>query len=121
MRIQTFQNKKGIIHGSDPKRIGCERAGVLRIGKTEISITPGAESIMPMLFNGCTGNYPATFLASDGEVYTIEKVLVKGGWIQPPDSTAMELMELRCRTDKAEERLAELERIFDTNSLNFII
>lgn len=84
-------------------------------------MTPGTDSIMPMLFNGCTGDYPATFTTSNGEVYALEKVAVRGGWVQPPDSTAMELMELRCRADRADERLAELEGIFDTNSLNFII
>lgn len=121
MKLTLFHNKKGLIHGPDPKRIECDRVGVLRIGKAEISITPGVESIMPMLFNGCTGDYPAMFITSDGETYTLEKVTVRGGWIQPPDSTAMELMELRCRADRAEERLSELESIFDTNSLNFLI
>lgn len=121
MKITIFHNKKGLIHGSDPKRIGCDRAGILVIGKTEVGITPGADSIMPMIFNGCTGDYPATFTTSDGEVYTLEKVAVRGGWIQPPPATTVELMELRCRADAAEEKIEELSRIFDTNSLNFLI
>ena len=60
-------------------------------------------------------------IREDGEDYTLEKVSVRGGWIQPPDPTTVELMELRCRADRAEERLSELEGLFDTNSLNFII
>jgi hypothetical protein len=121
MKIQTFRDKKGLIYGSDPKRIGCDKAGVLKIGKAEIAITPGEDSIMPMLFNGCSGDYDATFTTSDGEVYKLEKVAVRGGWIQPPPPTTVELMELRCRADAAEERLEELSSIFDTNSLNFLI
>lgn len=32
MIIQTFKNMKGIIYGEDPKRIGCDKSGVLKIG-----------------------------------------------------------------------------------------
>lgn len=121
MKITLFKNMKGLIHGSDPKRIRCDLRGVLRIGKTEVNIIPTEDSIMPMLFQGCTGDYDATFTTSDGKVYNLEKVAVRGGWIQPPPPTTVELMELRHRTDIAEERIEELSNIFDTNSLNFII
>lgn len=121
MKITTFKNMKGLIHGGDPKRIGCDKAGVLKIGKALINISPGEDSIMPMLFNGCTGDYDATFTTSDGVEYKLEKVAVRDGWIKPPPPTTVELMELRLRADKAEEKLEELSNIFDTNSLNFLI
>lgn len=121
MKITTFRNMKGLIHGGDPKRIGCDKAGVLKIGKVEINISPGEDSIMPMLFNGCSGDYEATFTTSSGVVYRLEKVAVRGGWIAPPPPTTVELMELRCRADAAEEKIEELSNIFDTNSLNFLI
>jgi hypothetical protein len=121
MKITIFNNKKGLIHGPNPKRIGCETAGVLKIGATELSLPAGADVIMPMLFNGCTGDYPGTFTTLEGEVYTLEKVAVRGGWVQPPHPTTVELMELRCRADEAEDRIASLEGLFDTNALNFLI
>lgn len=128
MKIQTFKNLKGLIHGSDPKRIGCDIEGILRIGATEINISPGADSIMPMLFHGATGNYEATFTDKHGIVYNLERVAVRSGWIQPPPETTVELMDLRCRADEAEEerdtlrdQIRELSEIFDTNSLNFLI
>ena len=121
MKITLFKNMKGLIHGSDPKRIGCDKRGILRIGKTEVNIIPTEQAIMPLLFQGCTGDYDATFTTPSGEVYSLEKVAVRGGWIQPPPPTTVELMELRRRTDIAEERIEELSNIFDTNSLNFII
>ena len=121
MKLTTFNNMKGLIHGSDPKRIGCDKAGVLKIGKVEINLTPEEDSIMPMLFNGCTGDYEATFTDKLGRVYHLEKVAVRGGWIQSPPATTVELMELRCRADAAEEKIEELSGIFDTNSLNFLI
>ena len=34
MTITLFNNKKGLLHGPDPKRIVCEADGVLRIGTT---------------------------------------------------------------------------------------
>lgn len=128
MKITIFKNMKGLIHGSDPKRIGCDKEGVLKIGNTEVTISPGADSIMPLLFHGATGDYEATFTDNHGKVYRLEKVAVRGGRIAPPPPTAVEIMELRCRADAAEdecealrEKIRELENIFDTNSLNFLI
>lgn len=121
MKITTFKNMKGLIHGGDPKRIGADVAGTLKIGKVEVNIIPTEDSIMPMLFNGCSGNYDATFTTREGVVYNLEKVAVRGGWIAPPPPTTVELMELRCRADAAEDKLEELSNIFDTNSLNFLI
>jgi hypothetical protein len=128
MKITTFNNGKGLIHGNDPKRIGCDKDGVLRIGQTEVSISSKADSILPPLINGGTGDYDATFTDVCGMVYHLEKVAIRGGRIAPPPPVAVELMELRCRADVAEqecerlrEEIRELKNIFDTNSLNFLI
>lgn len=128
MKIQTFKNMKGLIHGADTKRIGCDKEGILKIGQTEVRISPDEDSIIPSLFNGCTGSYSATFTDAKGDVYELDKVEVRGGRIVPPTQTALEIMELRCRLDemddkliRMEERLEVLAKIFDTNSLNFLI
>lgn len=128
MKIATFKNMKGLIHGSDPKRIGGDLEGVLKIGTTEISISPEADSIMPTLIHGGTGDYPAVFTDRLGREFDLGVVEVRGGRISPPPATAVEIMELRCRADAAEEeckalwqRVESLEKIFDTNSLNFLI
>ena len=128
MKIQTFRNMKGIIHGSDPKRIGCEKSGILKIGNTEIKISHEEDAILPSLFHGATGDYDATFTDEQGSVYTLAKVAVRGGRIAPPSPTDVEIMELHCRADIAEaerdalqDRVYELEHIFDTDSLNFLI
>ena len=128
MKIQTFKNRQGLIYDKNPKRISCDLEGVLKIGSIEISITPGTDALMPDLFHGATGDYPATFTTKSGEVYDLGKVKVRVGVIAPPPSTAVELMDLRCRAEIAEaerdairEKLHELSNIFDTNSLNFLI
>lgn len=128
MKICTFKNKKGLIYGTDYKRIGCDKAGILKIGSTEVSISPDKESILPVLFNGVSGVYKATFTGSDGTVYELANVTIRGGRIAPPPENAVEFMELRCRTELLEELCVELQRqiqelsnIFDTNSLNFLI
>ena len=125
MKITLFKNGKGLIHGDDPKRISCDKDGVLNVGTTEVTVS--GTSIMPQLFHGVTGDYKATFTSGD-EVYELEKVAVRGGWIAPPPPTSVELMELRCRAEEAEAELEvlrgkirELAEIFDTNSLNFLI
>ena len=128
MRIQTFRNKKGLIYGDDPKRIGSDKSGILKIGSTEIIVSADNESILPVLFNGCTGVYKATFTDSVGEIYELDNVTIRGGRIASPPENAVEFMELRCRADELEARLEQIEdqirelsNIFDTNSLNFLI
>ena len=128
MKIQTFRNGKALIHGSDPKRIGCDKKGVLKIGNTEIQISPETDSIMPLLFHGACADYNATFTTDEGIVYTLEKVAVRGGHICAPPALVLEIMELRCKLDEADiereqmwAKMRELENIFDTDSLNFLI
>jgi hypothetical protein len=127
MKIQTFNNMKGLIYGSDPKRILCEKEGVLRIGSTEIPLSADKEEMMPSLFNGSDGDYSASYEA-EGKVYDLGKVSVRGGRVSAPPQSAVEMMELRYRADKAEaeidvlkEEIEYLKGIFDTNSLNFLI
>lgn len=121
MQITVFKNGRGLIHGSDPKRIRADCPGILRIGKTEIEVEAQADLIMPMLFYGATGDYPASFTSQDGRRYQLEPVCVRGGWIQPPLPIAVEIMELRVLAEEAAARLDTLEHLFDTNALNFLI
>ena len=93
-----------------------------------MKISADAETIMPVLFNGCTGVYGATFTDKYGDVFDLGKVTVRGGRIDPPPQTAVEYMELRVRAEALEARCNALEEevfrlknIFDTNSLNFLI
>lgn len=127
MKLCTFKNNKGLIYGTDSKRIGCDKSGTLKIGSTEINISSEREAVMPILFNGVSGVYKATFTASDG-TYELANVTVRGGRIVPPPENAVEFMELRCRLEALEAlseqiqiQIRELSNIFDTNSLNFLI
>lgn len=121
MKITLFKNKKGLIHGTDPRRISCDRAGILHVGKTQIEVTSDGNAVMPMLFYGATGEFAASFADENGETYDLGNAVVHAGWIRPPSPEAVELMELRVRADEAEDRLEMLEGLFDTNALNFII
>ena len=128
MKIQLFKNDKGIIHGLDPKRITCDIGGVLKIGSAKITVEPSVENIFPLLFNGATGKYRASFTSEIGTEYELAVVTVKGGRVLPPTETALEMAELRSTLEYLEDRCAKMEEdienlknIFDTNSLNFII
>lgn len=128
MTVQLFRNNKGLIHGSDSKRISCSLDGTLKIGTAEVKISANTEEVMPALFNGASGTYSATFTSSIGNVYVLENVAIKAGRIVPPSQISVELMELRCRYEAIEtefealkEEHIKLANIFDTNSLNFLI
>lgn len=127
MTITTFKNMKGLIHGKNPKRIRCKQEGTLKIGQTDVKVT-SENTILPILIHGATGQYDATFTTSSGDVYQLEKVDIREGRIVPPPAVAVELMDLRCRADEAERKCEELQKeverldkIFDTNALNFLI
>ena len=128
MILQTFNNLTGLIHGKDNRRISCDQEGVLKIGATEINISPGDEAVMPVLFNGWTGSSKATFTAKGGKVYDLGLVAFKAGRIVNPRPEVVEIAELRAREDIMEKEISslweavqELRNIFDTNSLNFLI
>lgn len=125
MLIQTFKNRKGLIYGEDASHISCDKGGVLRIGSTAVNISAGEESIFPSLPNG---DYKAIFTTADGTVYELERVSVRAGRVLQPPETTLELMALRIRLDEVEEvcksliaKVRDLDNIFDTNSLNFLI
>lgn len=121
MTLTLFKNQKALIHGTDPKRLCAPCSGVLTVGKTEIPLTADEEALMPMLYQGCTGEYEACFTAENGARYALGKIGIRGGWLIPPEPYTVELMELRCRAEEAENRLTALESMFDTNALHFII
>lgn len=128
MKIQTFKNMRAMIYGEDQRRLGADVDGAFKIGTTEVKIKAGEESVLPVFFHGATGRYMATFTDAKGNVYDLGKILVKSGKIAPPSEIEVEMMELRCRADTSEdecealrEKIRELENIFDTNSLNFLI
>lgn len=128
MTVQLFKNNRGLIHGSDSKRICCGLDGTLKIGTAEVKISANTEEVMPNLFNGVSGTYSATFTSTLGNVYELENVAIKAGRIVPPSQISVDLMELRCRYEAIEaefnalkEEHLRLANIFDTNSLNFLI
>jgi hypothetical protein len=93
----------------------------------EIKVTKD-NTILPILIHGATGEYDASFVTKSGNEYRLERVSIRGGRIVPPSDVAMELMDLRCRADSAEKKCEELQKeverldkIFDTNALNFLI
>lgn len=129
MKIKLFLNRKGLLFGDDPRRVLSEVSGELKIGNTVIAVDADKENILPSLFYGASGDFPGTFTeAGTGTVYDLGRIPVRAGRPTPPSDTAVELMELTLRADSAErerdalrEEISELQNIFDTNSLNFII
>lgn len=128
MTITLLNNKTGVIHGEDSKRINCDKQGVLAIGKTSVAISPNNNEIMPLIYHGATGVYTATFTDVLGVAYDLGRVEVHNGRISSPSPFALDLLQLKCRADFAEaeakalrEEIEKLKGIFDTNSLNFLI
>jgi hypothetical protein len=127
MKIQTFNDGTGIIYGDSPSILTCEISGVLNIGGTEFTIDSERETHIPQLFNAASGNFKAEYI-TEKKTYTLRKIKVKRGFIEPPSDDVVEMTYLKARVDevdrKCEKVLAEvarLDKLFDTNSLNFLI
>lgn len=127
MKIQLLMNKTGLIYGDNNKRITCDKSGVLQIGGTNITIEAKKSCVLPILFYGASAVYDATFITCEEE-YNLGKVEVRNGRISSPSPTAVEFMKVHHREDVAEKErdqmkleIEDLKKIFDTNSLNFII
>ena len=129
MKLYTFSNKKCVIFGHDPTRLECEREGTLKIGATKIQVAPGEPISLPPIVDG---TYKPSFTDLDGTVYEGYVTVVRNGRITPPSKEVLELLDLRCRYEELQTKMAEkfdaidkeiqeLKGIFDTNSLNFII
>lgn len=127
MTITLLRDGTAVIHGNDAKRITCTTPGELTIGKTKIAVSSDSDTL-PVLINGLTGIYSATYVTEMGKKYELPRVEIKGGKIAPLTGEQKEIVALRVRADQAEaERDAlrqecnELRNIFDTNALNFLI
>lgn len=129
MTLHIFNDKTGVIHGADAKRIKSAHSGALSIGGKIVEILADEPAAVPVL---CDGVFPATFKKADGEEYSLGTYNVRGGNIIPRQDFTAEEIRLRHRVDALEESLAELEastteeieklkNMFDTNALNFLI
>ena len=128
MKIQLFLDKTGFIHGTDTGKITASADGFLTIGKDKIELKANEIKTVPNLMRGGSGICKTQFETLDGDIYSLNNVVVRGGRIAPPSAATLDIMELKLRADKAEiecremrEKIHELENIFDTNSLNFLI
>ena len=127
MIIQLFSNNRALIFGEDDKRLYCDKDGTLRIGDAEINIKAKEHCVLPLLFYGASADYKAQYVTPNG-TYDCGKVAVRNGRIISAPPEKVDMMELHLRSDNADEErekmkadIEKLKRIFDTNSLNFII
>lgn len=125
MKLYTFKNKKCVIFGSDVTRIECDKEGVLRIGATEINLSPGSQAVLPALANG---TYKPLFTEKNGTVYYGEPTVVKSGRLASPPQEIVELLELKSKYEVLEDDfetlrrdMDDLKKAFDTDALNFLI
>ena len=128
MRIQTFTNKKGLIWGDDPLHVECDKSGVLKIGTNKIDVVADVSTPLPILCGGYSCPALATFTTEDGAIYNLRNVHIKAGRLTPPPEDVVTSMELMLQIEdlfristRLNERIEELSKIFDTNSLNFLI
>lgn len=121
MIIALFKNHSGLVWGDDVKTISAEKSGVLAIGDEKVTVKAHEKSLMPLLYYGASGDFPAKYTTARGVEYDLGNVTVRLGRIVSPPPYVVEIMELRLRADNAEAKIEELSNIFDTDALNFLI
>lgn len=115
MTIIIFDNTKGIIRGSDPRRIISRYGGVLQIGDDRIKVEATVKNELPILCDGYTGEVDATFYCDTGCTHELLKVRLEGGVIVPPTAEYENLARdyklvsvLNARIDEATKALEKL-------------
>ncbi len=125
MRIHLFNDKTGVVHGIDSRNIIADKCGTLIIGGKKIPVLASRLTALPAIPDS---TYMVKFEGVDGFSYHIGSVAIHNGGIVSNKSYTERELALRHALDKAENRIAELtervdalEKIFDTDSLNFLI
>ena len=124
MRIHLFNNGTAVISGLNPKTLVADKPGTLRIGCSSFAVLDLKETVIPRMTDGC---YTASFISEDGKEYRVGYISVHNGGIVAARTSENELLlhhELDRANEKIEEltaKVAELEKIFDTDSLNFLL
>ena len=115
MTIIIFDNTKGIIRGSDPRRIISRYGGVLQIGDDRIKVEATVKNELPNLCGGYTGEVNATFYCDTGCTHELFNVYLDGGVIVPPSKDYESLAQdyklvsvLNSRIEEATKALEEL-------------
>lgn len=125
MRIHLFNDKTAVVHGIDARNIIADKCGTLLIGGKKIPVFASRLTTLPSIPDS---TYIVKFEGDDGAVYNIGSVAIHNGGIVSNKSYTERELALRHSLDEAEDRIAELtervdtlEKIFDTDSLNFLI
>lgn len=125
MRIHLFNDKTGVIHGIDSRNLIADKCGTLLIGGKKIPVFDSRLTALPAILDS---TYMAKFEGCDGVIYHIGSVAIHNGGLVSNKSYTERELALRHALDEAEVRIAELtervdalEKIFDTDSLNFLI
>ena len=126
MLIRTFHNNEAVICGKDSMRIRSKNEGILSLCGLDLSVS-SIPTVLPVIANGNTGTYSATF-TSNGITFNLKKVVVRNGRISPLSELEADVVELQIRADEKDneiltlkKEIEKLQNIFDTNSLNFLI
>lgn len=125
MKIHRFKNGTGTITGVDTQRIYSDASGILQVGAVALAITNATEGVaVPRIKDGI---YCARFVSGDNE-YSLGNIKVRNGFISPQKIYTDIEIRLMHRVDELEEKVVtleaktnELDSIFDTDSLNFLI
>ena len=94
MTITLFNNFRGLVHGKFADIIAVPFGGTLKIGDSIVRIKARTKTELPLLCDGQTGEFEATFTDEYGKVYTLFNVNLVDGRIVPPSAELEELGRL---------------------------
>ena len=94
MILTLFNNNKGVVQYSASNQVTCVRRGVLKIGDSTVTIKAKTPTELPILCNGKTGEFEATFTDEHGKVYKLLNVYLVDGRIALPSAEFQEFVNL---------------------------
>lgn len=116
MKLTIFDNKKGLVRGKNSSCIISEYGGVLKIGNSSIQIAARNMTALPILCDGQTGEFEATFTDENGNVYNLFNVNLADGIIVQPSAEYEELGVLHKRINFISKRIKYLSDELEKNN-----
>lgn len=110
MILILFNNSKGIVQYDESNKLASAHAGVLKIGDGIVTIQAKTQTELPILCNGKTGEFAATFTDENGKVYNLFNVHLVDGRIAAPSAELEQFVSLYIKAQSCDRMIERLQQ-----------
>ena len=110
MILTLFNNNRGMIRRDNPRRLISAYGGILKIGDSIVTIQAKTQTELPILCDGQTGEFAATFTDENGKVYNLFNVHLVDGRIATPSAELEQFVSLYIKAQSCDRMIERLQQ-----------